>query len=375
MNCKKCGSVLDVNDIVCKNCGEPVNNVGKENNQGMAVSSTVTGVVSPQQNIGAQDNLGVVNVGIDNTSQPQSNVQTVVQPNIVEQYNVQNVGGGNIGIPNQNLNINNNINQVSNINNGQGNAQPNVVMQSVNQPVNNQNIAANQAVPEKKKTNPIFIIIVILLVLVIIFLGYKLFLADKLSGDSSNSGSNTNSSDTVNEQNQVTQSNTVNFENFEFPVPSSYQANIIDGGFLQLINKTDRIMVNASLYPYAIEDIKENIDAVKNSLSGNDGIKIKSQDNKTISGVEWIIFDCTVIKEGETIDTAVDAFAQLGEYHSLELGILNLGTRDNNEIYEVFSKMINGATYKGTKNFGVEEPNEGIPSINGNLNFDKSVFD
>lgn len=353
MYCKRCGNVLAPTDVVCNNCGEPVN---------VANTNQINSQVNPQtinpnmnfqnnnaqlnqsQNQNVQDSLPVRNMNNVN-----SNMQQPIEQNLSQNFNSQ---------PN-NLSYNQNMN----------------VEQFPNQNFNsNQSFNANQPENGKKKSN-LFIIIVIVLVLIIGVLGYFVVSKKVLKGADEDAVNSSNNSGTTSEEpTQVANANSYSFQNFEFPIPSSYYpSEDAERGSLQLINNVDKIMAEMFVWQYVtIDDYKAELSNLKSQLA-TQGIIVNSDTTKTVSGVDWIILYCSTTYEGKTLNV-LETFASLGNYHVLEIMIGNYGTKSNEYIFTDLSNMISNTTYRGTKNFSSNDKKEN-PTINGNYNFDESIFE
>ncbi len=336
MNCKKCGSVLDVNDIVCKNCGEPVNNMNAQpvNNMNAQVGGVNPAPVNPQPVV--NDPAVVVNPSPMPASEGQVNPQMVNQvenPNPVQQPNVQSA------------------------------------------PVNNMNTqpaaGTPSPAPEKKKSSPIFIVLVVLLVGVIGFLGYKMLSKDKDTGSSSSTPSSNESGSTVSDNSVAKSDVVISYKDFEFPIINNYEASI-DEGNLFLVNKADKIVIEMYVIPfYTVDDVLDEIGDDKSFVT-NLGLTISNEERKKISGVDWKIYNCTGEADGVTVNV-VFAFVQLGEYNSVELMIVNYGSKSMTTIMEDVSKMITGTTYKGTKNFASGEKPAGEFTIKKDFSYSESL--
>ncbi len=344
MNCKKCGNVLAPTDVVCSNCGEPVNN--PQLNQNVNGINPQGGNVNPQNNV-AQEN------------QNQNLQSTTVQQNVSN--------GSENSIPNQqpfnpqSLNMqNSNDNYGANMNMGQ---------------IPNQNYNMDQ--PQKKKGNKVlFIIIAVVLVLVIGVLGYFVVSKKLLNNDDNNSNTDNNintPNQSNNDSSEIANSNTYNFNNFELPIPNSYVAEEIDN-LLQLVDKNDKVEAYLYIHQYfTIDDCKDQLDELKKQMT-EIGATINSDTSKTIDGVEWIIMDCSFTSGDKTVN-ALEAFASLGEYHVMEITIYNFGNKSQDEILKEFSDMINNTTYNGTTNFSPDDNNEKTIEFNNKFDFDESIFE
>ena len=342
MNCKKCGNVLAPTDMVCSNCGEPVNNI-------------------PLNQMNSQTSSQPLNssMNFQNTLQQSQNFH--------ESMSTQNMNDISVN-PNMQQPMEQSFSQNSNAQfNNMINSQDMYTEQSVNQ---NNSIQQPEV---KKKKSYLFIIIVVALVLIIGVLGYFVVFKKLLKGNNGNNTASDNSSITE-QTTQVTNTNNYSYKNFEFPIPNSYVASEdAELGSLNLVNKTDKVLVGMLIHQYVtIDDYQESLDEIKSELTSQ-GLKISSQSSKSFSGVNWIILYCSMTSEGKTVNF-LETFASLGNYHVLEIAIANYGDKSDETIIKDLSNMISNTTYKGTNNFSSSDKKE-TPSADGDFKFDESIFE
>ena len=343
MNCRRCGNILSPTDKVCANCGEPVNPV---NNMPESMPNPNNNIQQVNPNLNNQNNM------VGGMSGQYVPPQTPQQPESLNpNFNVnQNNMNTNPNFNNVNSGMSQNINYQPNNAPNNGYYNPNM---NINQ-MPNQNYDINQPQPKKKK-NVIFIIIVIILVLAIAVLGY-LFLTKKIFNKEENKPNTPeeiipDEEDDDDSKTQVSNTNAYKYQDFEFIIPEGYTASVdaqSDGLVLQ--NRLARVATLSYIHPYVtIDDYNSQYEFLKEQLEGQ-GATINSKENKNISGIDWLILNCTLVNDGETMNVT-EGFASLGEYHVMETLIYNVGSTSNDQILNDLSTMIASATYKGSANF------------------------
>jgi len=346
MNCKKCGNILEVTDKFCKMCGEPVNNMNVQ--AGNLVNT------EPVNNVNMQASNFV-------NPEPLNNVNTQAS-NFVNPEPVNNV----------NMQASNFVNPepVNNVN-----------MQASNfinpEPVNNVN---NQTMPasnelNNKSSNSLFKVIVIVLIVIIVVLA-SIFIIKKLSSKNELKENTNNqdeiSNDEIEEDNtQVTNDNIFKYKNFELPIIDNYnvkQAN----GMIQFINENSKIISQIQIMEwYTLEDFELELEEYKKTIIET-GAKINSVKTEKIEGIETIIFDVEMTKNGEKMNI-INTINEIGEYHTCINLIINMGNTDNEEIIKQFANMYKNIKYNGETEFSGENKSEiKIPTLE---NIDFAQFD
>lgn len=273
MNCKKCGNIIYEGDMVCRNCGEPVQPVqpinngvvqpqmqatpapqAPVNNQVMG-GNVAPGVVNPGMNPGMDVNAGMVNQGVvDNTPQ--------VMPQVPMQE-AQPMQPGTMPMSNQ--------------------PQPMPMSQPV---VDNGMNALNNNSPAPK--NNMFMIIVIALVAIILglggFIGYKVIsnnsnnkVEDKKDTDSKKDKDKDSKEDEDKDKNKdndkdkdddddkvVADSNVYTISGYKFTVPKNIESKFEDG----LLFVSDRISyyANFGLDYYNYDSVVANPNSLYDEL-------------------------------------------------------------------------------------------------------------
>ena len=319
MNCKKCGNILNQNEILCRICGEKVN------------------------------------------------IEPTINTNIHSEY-VQSTGMNHVTNDAQQIN-NNNVYLTNNQS----------TISQLNQNINNNQMNSNfrttqQATPyiQPQTTNPVkrkspFIIIVVVLfiiiaVLVVILLS-KNFNNKNTNTPSINNSNNPQTSDSINNENTNTNTNTnvIEYNNFAFPIPDKYTAEL-NNGIIKFVNVSDKIIVGENVISgYTVMDIENELDDIKTSLSES-GFNITTTETKTFAGRNHIVLSGTMEQDGQTMNTVV-AYSGLGSYHIVQALIYNVGNSvSNDSIIETFANVYKNTTYNGSYEFSETEEKSEIPT-------------
>lgn len=333
MNCKKCGNLLNVNEKFCPNCGEPVVN-GVENQNNNLEQPAASSFVQPMQTQPVQQPNDMNNMSFNNAQSEQP-----MQQNLNNDFN-------------QSLNNQNTMNQ--NVQNMQ------------TQPTNNYNMNQNNTSNTPTQNNKNFKIIVAVLIVVVI--GIVVFIVSKSMSKKDNSNSNSTSNET--NTNQVVNTvdsntgNTYTYKNFQFSIPSGYDASEVEG--VLTLKSQNANVAFAIIDYYTLDDVTASIDSVKSTYTSS-GFTIKSEDKKTFNGKEWLLLPSTITKNGQTLDLTI-AYTDLGQYHLIE-ALVATATSDDT-VYTELSKMFNTATYNGSSSFSQNGEKE---KFNPTIKFNESL--
>lgn len=309
MNCKKCGKLLNENEKFCMECGTPVDSVENIQNN----------VMQPSQPSPEVQNATIAQpVPIVNTPQPE---------------------------------VNNNFNQETNNQNYMNQNVQSTPVQPVNYAGNSQNAPSGN--------NNFKIIVAVLIAAVVIiggFAAYKVF----SNKDSDNNNIQPKIEDTPTNQveNPVNSNNgnVYTYNNFQFAIPNGYTASEQEG---LLFLKGSQANVAIYIYEYlTLEDVIAEIDTLKAQYT-NSGYSIKSTEQKTYNGKEWLLMPATYTKDGQPMDLTI-AYTDLGQYHLIESLVVVRPGYD--AIYTDLSKMFETATYKGTSSFSKDNKKGKIES-------------
>ena len=317
MNCKKCGNLLNVNEKFCPNCGEPVvNGVDNQNN---------------------------------NLEQPMQQTNNMLFNSTQSEQTVQ-----------QNLNTPNNDFNQNNVNQNMQNMQT--------QPTANYNMNQNNASTTNQNNKTFKIIVAVLIVVVI---GIVIFIVSKSFSKKDDSSSTTTSNET--NTNQVVNTvdsnngNTYTYKNFQFNIPSGYDASEVEGTLV--LKSRNANVAFAIIDYYTLDDVTASIDSVKSTYTSS-GFTIKSEDQRTFNGKEWLLLPSTLTQNGQSRDLTI-AYTDLGQYHLIEALVVITGDFvDDDKIYTELSKMFNSATYNGSSSFSQNGEKE---KFNPTIKFNESL--
>ena len=232
MICKKCGNTINEGEMVCSNCGERVE------------QTTIPG--QNQNPVQQQNNIGMVNEGMQMNNSPQ---QTGIANNNLPPTNqIQNNS-----IPNQNIPDAQQQNSIPPTNNNIGNTQVNP--QQLNQQPITQPTPTEQPpqINEKKKGGKgLFIVIIILLLAVIgglVFYILKGKSTDNNQSETQGTTDTTNTTETTEttEASPVANSNTETIGGLTVTIPEGlvHEVTTETGEELLMITDKDRTMVAA----------------------------------------------------------------------------------------------------------------------------------
>ncbi len=398
MNCKKCGNVLAPTDTVCSNCGEPVNaqepvvNVQPENTVSVQPEQNVVPPVEPVQDVtemsgaapSVENNESVISTMdnvVDNTTtsaeavldlnQSLSN-EPVIPQTVTNVDNVEPVNNTDLNtvsstpvvenMADQPQPLNNNVVNNENVVNS---TQPttltpdntantnltdsNTTIQTNSQPETSNNL--NNEKPKKKNFTLIIIVAVVVVILAVVgyFIATKKLSVNNTNNDNNNTNENT-PNDTPNNDENTPNENLFTFKDFEFNIPQSYtvtENTALDS--LELIDTTNKVLVEATIREYvSLDDYRSITSQIESDLTSQ-SLTVNSPNENSISNVNWIIFDA--VTNGEEQEKIIEAFANLGDYHIMEIMIGNYGSRTTDEIISDLSTIISSGNYIGTTTF------------------------
>ena len=325
MNCKKCGNLLDANDMFCKKCGEPVSIASAPITPEPTVAPTN---VSPNNDL---NQMATPPVNNEPNEMASSMPETAVPP-------IPEVPSDNMNQPVQPVNetVTNNLNQM---------VQPTNPTPEQPQLVNQTPVAPTPSESKPKANNKLKIIIIVLALVIVAvggFIVYKMLkpgsetpaTVDPSGGGSEviNNGGNTG--------------NTYNHNGFQFTLPTGYTASAYNDEFI--IKSATAVAQIKIVDYYTLDDIKPEAETLKAEFT-KQGMTVTTIENKTYGGKEWLLMPATMTENGVTYNLTI-AFTDLGEYHVTRQYIV---TREPNDesIYTQIVNMFATATYNGTTSF------------------------
>lgn len=365
MNCKKCGNIIYEGDMVCRNCGEPVQQQAQPINNGVVQpqmqatpapqapvnnqvmgGNVAPGVVNPGMNPGMDVNAGMVNQGVvDNTPQ--------VMPQVPMQE-AQPMQPGTMPMSNQ--------------------PQPMPMSQPV---VDNGMNALNNNSPAPK--NNMFMIIVIVLVAIILglggFIGYKVIsnnsnnkVEDKKDTDSKKDKDKDSKEDEDKDKNKdndkdkdddddkvVADSNAVEYYGYKFVIPTGvkYQK---DASSTLTFSDSVNFMSSFGLGSYDYEELVTDPSAVIAELQAT-GITLGSYKEKVINNRKF--FCIQVSSQGSV---GIFYFTKLDELNSAFGLMLGKSSDGYQKGFEIVAKIVDSAI--SISNFAPVNEDEKNVSIN-----------
>ena len=326
MFCKKCGSPLELTDAFCKNCGEPVNAPNPVAESAPLTQPVPTPVETPVVPTPApSEPVNPVLGGEAVTPVPTAPAQVPVTPT------------------------------------------PEPAPMTTPAPTEPATpTVAGTAPTETPKKNKTFIIIAIVLVAIIIVLG-GILIAKKFAGKDNVNSNTTNDQNVVNpvndDNNGQVASNTFEYNEYQLPIPSGYTAEILNSNgvdLLQLLNRKKKILSTTELRQgYTIDAFIDVKDELKSQIEAILGSSVSSVEEKTYSGINWLIYNYNSTSNGITYENYY-AYSNVGSYTVSESLISNVGGISKDTIFTDLSNMYKNTTYKGTKNFAPSDNNSDL---------------
>ena len=200
--------------------------------------------------------------------------------------------------------------------------------------------------PAPKKNTGLIVVIVILGIIILGLvgvIGYKMMFSEKNESSETNTSSSTPSTTTqddttpTSENTTTTTENTITYNNYIFTIPEGYEAKV-DGEYLNIINRTDKIQLLGYLYDFSYQSAKTNQESFKNSYISLGYQVVQDIKEETYSGKK--IFYINLTKNNVNYTAAI---VEVNSYSCLEVLYINYGTKTETEIHTTIANMAGAA--------------------------------
>ena len=195
--------------------------------------------------------------------------------------------------------------------------------------------------PAPKKNTGLIVVIVILGIIILGLvgvIGYKMISNEKNeSPQASNNNNNNTPSTTTPENTTTTTENTITYNNYIFTIPEGYEAKV-DGEYLNIINRTDKIQLLGYLYDFSYQSAKADQESFKNSYISLGYQVVQDIKEETYSGKK--IFYINLTKNNVNYTAAI---VEVNSYSCLEVLYINYGTKTETEIHTTIANMAGAA--------------------------------
>ena len=192
--------------------------------------------------------------------------------------------------------------------------------------------------PAPKKNTGLIVVIVILGIIILGLvgvIGYKMISNEK--NESPQASNNNTPSTTTPENTTTTTENTITYNNYIFTIPEGYEAKV-DGEYLNIINRTDKIQMIGYLYDFSYQSAKTNQESFKSSYTSLGYQVVQDIKEETYSGKK--IFYINLTKNNVNYTAAI---VEVNSYSCLEVLYINYGTKTETEIHTTIANMAGAA--------------------------------
>ena len=195
--------------------------------------------------------------------------------------------------------------------------------------------------PAPKKNTGLIVVIVILGIIILGLvgvIGYKMISNEKNeSPQASNNNNNNTPSTTTPENTTTTTETTITYNNYIFTIPEGYEAKV-DGEYLNIINRTDKIQMIGYLYDFSYQIAKADQASFKNSYTSLGYQVVQDIKEETYGGKKMFSMD---LLTNNTPCTA--AVVEVNDYACLEVAYVNYGTKTSTEIKTTIANISSSA--------------------------------
>lgn len=200
--------------------------------------------------------------------------------------------------------------------------------------------------PAPKKNTGLIVVIVILGIIILGLvgvIGYKMISNEKNeSPQASNNNNNNTPSTTTPENTTTTTETTITYNNYIFTIPEGYEAKV-DGEYLNIINRTDKIQMIGYLYDFSYQIAKADQASFKNSYTSLGYQVVQDIKEETYGGKKMFSMD---LLTNNTPCTA--AVVEVNDYACLEVAYVNYGTKTSTEIKTTIANISSSAKSKSS---------------------------
>ena len=194
--------------------------------------------------------------------------------------------------------------------------------------------------PAPKKNTGLIVVIVILGIIILGLvgvIGYKMISNEKNESPQASNNNNNTPSTTTPENTTTTTENTITYNNYIFTIPEGYEAKV-DGEYLNIINRTDKIQLLGYLYDFSYQSAKTNQESFKSSYTSLGYQVVQDIKEETYSGKK--IFYINLTKNNVNYTAAI---VEVNSYSCLEVLYINYGTKTETEIHTTIANMAGAA--------------------------------
>ena len=308
MYCKNCGNPLSPDSRFCPTCGQTINTTNEgfyQNQQGVTTNYDVN------QNQSFQED-------------PNKNFQGSYEgPFNYNQYN------GNKGFQNG---------------------------------YEESNISYQNGALASKKSNPIFVIIIVILACAIIGVGAYLILS-KQSGESGSKTEIDPPTPTKTEidpptptktEEDISEGETLSVSGYKFNVINKYRVKNTTLGDALISNELKTAIYVFIHKNYSFSLYKSSVVKLKQQLENEGGVKISKYETKTVDGVELLILYGTIATSNGKY-SFVDVYSALGTYDVGEYLLYSYTSKNAKSFLSDIAKVVKSAKYTGSSSFAPGE--------------------